>query len=125
MTRAAILPQGDVLDRLPPQNLEAEKALLGSIMLDPRVFDDVAAIVRRQDFYAHAHQLLFGHLVAMRREDIPIGDIALLVERLKQHGDFEAVGERVYLAEVAQSVPTAANATYYANIVRDKSQNRT
>jgi len=115
--------RGEMLDRLPPQNLEAEKAVLGSILLDPATCDDVALVVRPQDFYAHAHQILFGHLLAMHEDGVRV-DITLLVERLKQHGDFEAVGESLYLAEVAQSVPTAANATYYANIVRDKATSR-
>ena len=115
--------RGEILDRLPPQNLEAEKAVLGSILLDPAACDDVALAVRAQDFYAHAHQVLFGHLLALHEDGMRV-DIALLVERLKQHGDFEAVGESLYLAEIAQSVPTAANAVYYANIVRDKATAR-
>jgi len=115
--------RGEILDRLPPQSLDAEKAVLGSVLLDPDVCDDVALIVRSRDFYAHAHQVLFGHLLAMHEDGVRI-DIALLVERLKQHGDFEAIGESLYLAEIAQSVPTAANAQYYANIVRDKATMR-
>ena len=111
--------RGEILDRLPPQSLEAEKAVLGSILLDPDTCDDVATTVREADFYGHAHQVLFRHLLAMHEDGVRI-DIMLLVERLKQFGDYEAVGEGVYLAEIAQAVPTAANAAYYANIVRDK-----
>jgi replicative DNA helicase len=111
--------RSEILDRLPPQNLEAEKAVLGSILLDPDTCDDVATIVRERDFYGHAHQVLFRHLLAMHEDGVRI-DVMLLVERLKQLGDYEAVGEGVYLAEIAQAVPTAANAAYYANIVRDK-----
>ncbi|MBI2826061.1 MAG: replicative DNA helicase [Planctomycetia bacterium] len=111
--------KSELLDRLPPQNLDAEKAVLGSLLLDPDMCDDVALVVRPRDFYAHANQVLFGHLLAMHENGVRV-DITLLVERLKQLGDFETIGGGLYLAEVAQSVPTAANACYYANIVRDK-----
>ncbi len=65
------------------------------------------------------HQVLFEHLLAMHEDGVRI-DVTLLVERLKQKGDFETIGGSLYLADVAQSVPTAANALYYATIVRDK-----
>jgi replicative DNA helicase len=81
--------------------------------------DEVVLVLRPDDFYADANQKLFRHLLAMHDEGKRI-DITLLVERLKQEGDFEAVGGAAYLAEVAQSVPYAANAAYYAEIVRDK-----
>jgi replicative DNA helicase len=109
----------EILDRLPPQSPDSEKAVLGSILLDPQVCDDVVLVLRPDDFYVSANEKLFRHFVAMHDEGKRI-DITLLSERLKQEGDFEAVGGAAYLAEVAQSVPYAANATYYAEIVRDK-----
>jgi len=109
----------EILDRLPPQNLDAEKGVLGSLLLDPNMCDDVALIVRPEDFYADANQKLFRHLMAMHEASKRI-DTLLLIERLKTEGDFEAIGGAAYLAEVAQSVPYAANAVYYAKIVRDK-----
>ena len=110
----------EILDRLPPQSLEAERAVLGSILLDPQMCDDVALILRPDDFYADANQKLYRSLLSMHDEGKRI-DTTLLVERLKLAGDFEAVGGAAYLAEVVQSVPYAANATYYAEIVRGKS----
>jgi len=120
-SRSAAAPavRGEILDRLPPHSLDAEKAVIGSILLDPMMCDDVALVVRAQDFYAHANQVLFQHLLAMHENGVRI-DITLLVERLKQRGDFETIGGALYLAEIAQAVPTAANAVYYGNIVRDK-----
>ena len=109
----------EILDRLPPQNLDAEKGVLGSLLLDPNLCDDVALILRPDDFYADANQKLFGHLLAMHDEGGRI-DSTLLVERLNRAGDLEAVGGAAYLAEVLHSVPHAANAVYYAEIVRDK-----
>ena len=109
----------EILDRLPPQSLEAEKAVLGSLLLDPQVCDEIALILRKEDFYADANQRLYRSLMAMHDEGKRI-DITLLVERLKQDGEYEAIGGAAYLAEVAQSVPYAANAVYYAEIVRNK-----
>jgi replicative DNA helicase len=113
----------EILDRLPPQNLDAEKGVLGSILLDPQMCDDVALILRAEDFYAEANQKLFGHMLELHDTGGRI-DTTLLVERLKQAGDLEAVGGAAYLAEVLQSVPVAAHAVYYANIVRDKAMLR-
>ncbi len=113
----------EILDRLPPQNLDAEKGVLGSLLLDARMCDEVALILQAEDFYAEANQKLFGHLMAMHEGGGRI-DAVLLKERLVREGDFEAVGGAAYLAEVAQSVPYAANAVYYAHIVRDKATQR-
>ena len=109
----------EILDRLPPQNLDAEKAVLGSLLLDSGMCDDVIMILRADDFYSNVHQKLFGHIVAMHDEGSRI-DTVLMVERLKQAGDFEAIGGEQYLAEVLQTVAVPAHAAYYARIVRDK-----
>ena len=109
----------ELLDATPPHSLEAERAVLGSVLLDHRICDDVAAILNEPEaFYVHSHQVLYGHLLAMNSAGAKT-DMTLLVERLRQHGDFEDVGGAVFLAELAQSVPTAANARYYATIVRN------
>jgi replicative DNA helicase len=110
---------GDILDRLPPQNLDAEKGVLGSMLLDPTLCDDVLMVVRADDFYSDANQKLFRHIVEMHTDGLAI-DVTLLVERLKRAGELEAVGDLAYLAEVAQSVGVAAHAVRYAEIVRDK-----
>jgi len=110
----------EILDRLPPQNLEAEKGVLGSILLDPQMADDVALLLRPTDFYADAHGKLYHHMLAMHDEGKRI-DTTLLVERLKQSGDFESIGGAAYLADVLHSVAVAAHAVHYAHIVREKS----
>jgi len=109
----------EILDRLPPHNLDAEKGVLGSILLDPNLADDVAMVLRAEDFYADANETLYRHLLAMHDEGCRI-DATLLLERLQSSGDLEAVGGAAYLAEVLHSVPYAANAVYYAEIVRAK-----
>ncbi len=109
----------EILDRMPPQNLDAERGVVGSLLLDPNLCDDVALILRPDDFYADANQKLYAHLLAMHDEGKRI-DATLLLERLDTSGDLELVGGAAYLAEVVHSVPHAANAVYYAEIVRDK-----
>ncbi len=108
----------ELLDRAKPHSDDAEKGVLGSLLLDPDMCDEVALIVRAEDFYAEANQKLFGHVMAMHQEGKV--DMVLLRERLRQEGDWEAIGGTAYLAEVAAAVPYAANAVYYARIVRDK-----
>src|SRR4051812_21383960 len=97
----------EILDRQPPRNLEAERGVLGSILLLPIVCDDVALIVRPEDFYDVANRSLYEQMRAMHDEGRRI-DTTLLVERLKTGGQYEAIGGAAYLAEILQSVPTAA-----------------
>ncbi|MEE3220967.1 MAG: replicative DNA helicase [Planctomycetota bacterium] len=116
-------PRVDLFDRQPPCNLEAERNTLGSILLRPEACDDVVLVLRPEDFYDDAHRTMYRHVVEMHDGGTRI-DLTLLIERLKTAGDFEPIGGAGFIAEVAQSVPTAANALYYAKIVRDKSMLR-
>lgn len=109
----------ELLDRLPPQSLEAERGIIGSLLLDPELCDEVALHVRAEDFYAAAHAKLFAQLMELHNSGQRV-DVTLLVERLRQDNELEEIGGVAYLAEVAASVPVAANAVYYAQIVRDK-----
>ncbi|MBI3466124.1 MAG: replicative DNA helicase [Planctomycetes bacterium] len=113
-------PQPIILDRQPPHSLEAERNVLGSVLISPECCDDLALLLRAEDFYSPANQKLFAHIMGMHDEGLPL-DETLLVDRLKRSGDFEEIGGTLYLAEVALAVPTAANAAYYARIVQDKS----
>ena len=118
-THTAGRVSAELLDRLPPQSVEAERALLGSVLLNPSLLDDVVLIVRPDDFYADANRRLFTHLVTMQEGGGRI-DRILLVERLKQAGELEVVGGIPYLVDVTESVGVPAHAEYYARIVRDK-----
>lgn len=110
----------EILDRMPPHDLDAEKGVLGSILLDPELADDVALIVRPEDFYSEANEKLFRHLLDMHDGGGRI-DTTLLLDRLRSAGDLERTGGAAYLAEIVHAVPYAANAVYYAEIVRAKS----
>lgn len=111
-------------DRLPPQNLDAERGLLGSLLRDNSIIGDVLQIVQFADvFYTDAHQKIFQAIRDIYDQGKPI-DLVILAERLKMQGQLEDVGKLPYLAELWQSAPTAANAEYYARIVREKAISR-
>jgi replicative DNA helicase len=110
----------ELLDRQPPFNLEAESGVLGSIILNPNVCDDVVLVLRPDDFFDDANRKLFEHMLAMYDAGQKL-DPTLVVEQLKRSGDYERIGGAAYLAKTFQSVPNYAHATYYANIVREKS----
>lgn len=120
--RAASSPRvtSEILDRQPPRSVDAERAVLGSMLLLQEVCDDVALLLRPDDFYDEAHRRIYAQLIAMHDGGGRI-DSTLLVERLRQANELELVGGLAYLAEIFNSVPTAAHAVYYAQIVRDKS----
>ena len=121
-SRSADVASADVASygRQLPRNLEAERAILGSVLLLPEVFDEVALIIRARDFYDDANRIIYEHLLQMHDGGQQI-DPMLLVERLRSADQYETVGGAAYLAEVGQQVPTAAHAEYYARIVADKS----
>jgi len=110
----------EILDRQPPHNLDAERGVLGSVLLLPQVCDDVALIIRSGDFYDDANRLIYEHMQALHDAGRRI-DQTLLIERLRSTGAFDLIGGMAYLIKVLDSVPHAANATHYAQIVRDKS----
>jgi replicative DNA helicase len=110
----------ELLARQPPFDLDAEMGVLGSILLLPEVCDDIATIIRADDFYDDANRLLFTHISDMHDEGQRI-DHTLLVSRLNTKGDLEKVGGIAYLAKLSIAVPNAAHAVYYADIVAHKS----
>ena len=115
--RVDAVPLSELLERQPPCSLAAEMGVLGSIVLLPEVCDDVATIVRADDFYDDAHGQLFSCMQAMHEQGRAI-DPSLLVEDLKQRGIFESIGGAPFLARVINSVAAATNAVHYAQIVR-------
>lgn len=112
-------PVQPLLDRTPPCDISAEVAVLGSILLMPDVCDDLVLILKSDDFYDDANRKLYEHITQMIDLNQKI-DVTLLVNRLKTNDDYEAVGGSAYLAKLANGVPNAAHAVYYAEIVRSK-----
>ena len=112
-----------LLSRGRPGNLEAERNVLGSILLKPDVCDDVALLVRPEDFADEAHQTIFRHLLDLHDGAARI-DATILLDRLRNKGDLEQIGGAATIAELINSVPHAAHATHYAAIIRDKAMLR-
>jgi replicative DNA helicase len=106
-------------ERLPPQSREAERSVLGSMLRDNGVIGDVLQIIRADNFYLDAHQKIFQAIVSLYDRGHPV-DLVMLAELLKDQKQIEDIGNYGYLAELWDAAPTAANAEYYARIVRDK-----
>ncbi|MCC7144883.1 MAG: replicative DNA helicase [Phycisphaeraceae bacterium] len=122
--RREMTPQpGEVarlLDKLPPHAIEAEMSLLGSMILDWRVVGEVLQILAGpDDFYQTRHAAVYQALVDLYNQNVPI-DLVQLQQKLVDIGSDAQVGGVEYLVELAESVPSAASAAYYARMVRDK-----
>jgi replicative DNA helicase len=111
------------LDRVPPQNIEAEQAVLGAILLDSEALITAMERVKSEDFYKGIHQRIFEAMNELAEEDQPV-DLVTLTARLQDKQQLEDIGGVSYLAELANAVPTAANIDYYAQIVEEKSMLR-
>lgn len=107
-------------DRLPPQNIEAEQSVLGSVLLDPEALIPAMEYVEASDFYRRAHQLIFQVMVDLNEKNEAI-DVVTIANSLETKSLLEDVGGTPYLAEIAGMVPTAANVDYYAKIVEERS----
>jgi replicative DNA helicase len=112
-------PEKEGSDRLPPQNPEAERSVLGSMLRDNVVIGDLIQIIRPDHFYADAHQKIFSAISDIYDKGKPV-DVVVLAEELHQRGQIEDVGSYGYLSDLWDAAPTAANAEYYAKIVRDR-----
>lgn len=109
--------------QLPPYSEEAEKAVLGAAILEPSVIDKIAERLKPGDFYRQAHQRLFQVIGEMRENKKPI-DLVSLTEELHTRKLLDEVGGVTYLAELSNSVPTTANADFYAKIIEEKAIRR-
>ncbi len=108
-----------LLDKVPPQNLEAEQSSLGSMMIDRGALEKGVDLLKSGDFYRDAHRLIFDSLIALSERNEPV-DIVTVQEELRGRGKLEAIGGTEYLLALIDSVPTAANLEYYAKIVDEK-----
>jgi replicative DNA helicase len=111
----------DVLaQRLPPQNLEAEMSVLGGILLENEALNRVLEVLTPADFYRESHRKIFSAMVHLYESGEP-ADLITLSEVLKKKGELEEVGDIDFLNSLVNSVPTAANISYYAKIIKEKS----
>ncbi|MGY3779352.1 replicative DNA helicase [Isobaculum melis] len=107
-------------DRVPPQSIEAEQAVLGAIFLQPDSVVSALEFLEPQDFYRRAHQFIFQVMIELNDRNEAI-DVITITDALEAKNQLEDVGGMNYLAELAVIVPTAANMEYYAKIIEQKS----
>lgn len=109
--------------RMQPQDILAEQSVLGAIFIDESKLVFVREYIEAEDFFKYAHRLIFSAMIALSDRNEAI-DATTMRNYLDSHGDLENIGGLGYLAEVINSVPTSANAEYYAKIVAEKSNLR-
>ncbi|AIS53571.1 replicative DNA helicase DnaC [Thermoanaerobacter kivui] len=105
--------------KIPPQNIEAEQSVLGSMLLSRNAIIDVSEIIKADDFYKESHKKLFEVMMNMFEKDIPV-DLVTVVDELRKRNMLEAVGGIDYIASLSSNVITTANVSYYAKLIKEK-----
>ena len=113
------MAKGNILGKIPPQNIEAEAAVLGAILTNKEAMDKIADTLRDQDFYRQDHQTIFRAILRLYDKRSPI-DLVTLTNELDSLKQLDEVGGAANLAELVNAVPTAIHVTHYAEIVRQK-----
>lgn len=106
-------------ERIPPHNNDAEKSVLGAVLLDKEALFDVMEIIKEEDFYSEAHREIFRCVSDIFRRSEPV-DTLTVTEELRKRNSLELAGGRAYIAYLSTVVPTTANAGQYAKIVSEK-----
>ena len=106
--------------RIPPQSVEAEQAVLGALLIEADAVTTVSEILQPDDLYRKSHQLIFEAILRVSESGEPV-DLITVTAHLQNQGQIDEIGGVVYLANLANSVPTAANVDHYATIVKEKS----
>jgi len=106
--------------RIPPQNIEAEQSILGSLMLEKDAWDSVVDIISDADLYKPSHQKIFTTIAELHRKNAPV-DLITVSNLLQSKGELEQVGGADYLVDLVNRTISSANITSYAKIVKDKS----
>lgn len=107
------------LYKVPPQNIEAEQSIIGSILLENSAINSALEILSKNDFYSEAHRRIFGVIIELSEKNEPV-DLITLSSALKDKNMLDSVGGTTYLASLVDSVPSAANIIHYAKIVKEK-----
>ena len=105
--------------RIPPQSLESEKAVLGSIMLRPISINEISDIVQEDSFYAEKHKIIFKAMMELSNNGEPI-DLLSLSNYLQEKKLITKIGGNTYLTEIVNTVPSSTNIKHYAGIVQKK-----
>jgi replicative DNA helicase len=106
--------------KIPPQNLEAEQSVLGSILLEPEALSRVLEVMTGDDFYREAHRKIFASMQDLYRKGTPV-DLITLTEVLQNKGQLDEIGGASYLTSLTDAIPSAVHVDVYARIIREKS----
>jgi replicative DNA helicase len=109
--------------KVPPQNIDAEKSLLGAVLIDEETLADISEHVTNRDFYDKRHGIIYGGMMRLYEKHKPV-DLLTLTEELKRKNEIEIIGGSAYLTELTNYVPTAAHAEAYAELVAQKAVRR-
>lgn len=118
--RTSARPLSPILAKVPPHSIEAEQSVLGGLMLDNRAWDQVVDCLRENDFYRHEHRLIYRVMMRLVSQNKPL-DVLTVSEVLRELNELDQIGGDVYLFELANNTPSAANIVAYADIVRERS----
>lgn len=103
-----------------PQSLEAERAVLGAVLVNPSLFDQIVDILKPHDFYLESHRRIFSAMASLSTDAQPI-DSLTLTDELEKNNDLESVGGASYIASMPDGIPSISNIEQYAMIIREKS----
>ncbi|MDA2930845.1 replicative DNA helicase, partial [Acidobacteria bacterium AH-259-O06] len=114
------MPTDATLEKSLPHSLEAERAVLGAILLENALYDQASEILNIYDFYLENHRKIFSTMQALSTDSRPIDSLTLR-EELQKRNEIEAVGGVAYIASLLDGVPRVSNVEHYAHIVKEKS----
>ena len=109
-----------MVDRMPPQNIEAEQAVLGAMLISKEAIAEAAQILNPVDFYREAHRIVYEAMLDLSNKNQAVDNLTV-IEQLNKTGLLEKVGGIAFVTALANTVPTAANVIFYAKIVKEKS----
>lgn len=120
ISSSVILSLSKMAERTLPHNLEAEKSVLGAILINNQAFNQAAEVIDAQDFFRDAHRRIFEKMVGLTDRNEPV-DFVTLTDELTRSGELDEVGGPAYVSGLTDGVPRSANVEYYARIVKEKS----
>jgi replicative DNA helicase len=113
------MPSQETIEKIPPHNIDAEMAVLGSMLIDQDVIAEAIETLDEAHFYKDSHRKIFSAVVKLFDENKGV-DLVTLIEELKRTGSLDSLGGPSFITGLASSVPTSANFVHYANIIKEK-----
>jgi len=109
----------EAIHKIPPQDLEAEAAVLGALLIDPEAIPKAIELLDEESFYKTAHKKIYASIVNIFDKNEAV-DLVTIASELRRQGQLEGIGGMSYLTHLTGAIPTAANISYHASIVKEK-----